>query len=47
MLKTAHIYLLLGFFASGKTTLIRKLLAQNNTKYAIIQNEFAEGEMGI
>lgn len=38
MLTTAQIYLLVGFFASGKTTLIRQLLAQSNTKYAIIQN---------
>jgi GTPase SAR1 family protein len=44
----ANIYLLVGFFGSGKTTLIRKLLANTaGRKYAIIQNEFAEGEMGI
>jgi GTPase SAR1 family protein len=48
MLKTAQIYLLVGFFGSGKTTLIRALLSQESKeKYAIIQNEFAEGEMGI
>lgn len=48
MLKTARIYLLVGFFGSGKTTFIRRLLAEESEeKYAIIQNEFAEGEMGI
>jgi G3E family GTPase len=42
MLKTAKIYLLMGFFGSGKTTFIRKLLgSQTGDKYAIIQNEFA------
>lgn len=40
----ARIYLLMGKFASGKTTLIRRILAeQTEHKYAIIQNEFAEG----
>ena len=35
-----------GFLGSGKTTLIRKLLAENsNEKIVIIENEF--GEIGI
>ena len=45
---SAKINLLMGRFASGKTTLIRRILAQQTEeRYAIIQNEFAEGEMGI
>jgi G3E family GTPase len=39
---SARIYLLMGRFASGKTTLIRRILAQQGQeRYAIIQNEFA------
>ncbi len=42
------IYLLMGYLGSGKTTFIRNLLQnKENEKYAVIQNEFASGEMGI
>jgi G3E family GTPase len=38
-MKSAKIYLLVGFFGSGKTTFIRNLLGcQTEIKYAIIQN---------
>ena len=43
-----RIYLLMGYLGSGKTTFIRNLLAnKQGIKYAVIQNEFSEGEMGI
>ena len=42
------IYLLMGYLGSGKTTFIRNLLSnKQGVKYAVIQNEFSEGEMGI
>lgn len=38
----------MGYLGSGKTTFIRNLLQnKENEKYAVIQNEFASGEMGI
>lgn len=38
----------MGYLGSGKTTFIRNLLNnKQGIKYAVIQNEFAEGEMGI
>ena len=46
--KEAHIYLLTGFFGAGKTTFIRRVLKDpHGEKFAVIQNEFASGEMGI
>jgi G3E family GTPase len=38
-MSSARIYLLVGFFGTGKTTLIRKLLAgKQEERYAVIQN---------
>ena len=46
--KEAEIYLLVGFFGAGKTSVIRRVLTDpHGEKFAVIQNEFAEGEMGI
>ena len=46
--KEAQIYLLTGFFGAGKTTFIRRVLKDpHGEKFAVIQNEFASGEMGI
>lgn len=43
-----RIYLLIGYLGSGKTTFIRNLLTnKQGEKYAVIQNEFTEGQMGI
>lgn len=39
---------MIGYLGSGKTTFIRNLLMnKQGEKYAVIQNEFAEGQMGI
>lgn len=38
----------MGYLGSGKTTFIRNLLNnKQGEKYAVIQNEFASGQMGI
>ena len=38
----AEIYLLVGFFGAGKTSLIRRVLTDpHGEKFAVIQNEFA------
>ena len=43
-----RIYLLMGYLGSGKTTFFRNLLLnKQGVKYAVIQNEFSDGEMGI
>jgi Ni2+-binding GTPase involved in maturation of urease and hydrogenase len=43
--KDCQIILLCGYFGSGKTTLIKHILEnQQGLKIAVIQNEFADGK---
>ena len=40
--REAEIYLLVGFFGAGKTSVIRRVLTDpHGERFAVIQNEFA------